>query len=294
MEKTWPIISSEYLADRRTVETCLVEIPVGTSSMDKIVVFGFDGHLFVYSGANDICAQYLMDEEEAQRLAAQWISKIEARRAFLQARNIQFLQIMIPEKSSLLPAKAPFPAFAGTPLQRAITASQGHRMDYLDARDVFDDEEALSAFPKANGHLSPSGNLKIFQVALERLGFGAPIIEFGPAQIMRSDLGDHFSGMVFYNRVSQPTSPELWHYQDGMRLLHCVDPDGHLGQQRTWSNANAPIKKRVLAFGNSFFERGGSPTGLSWWFGRWFVLIQISLKSISRTSSSVSRLSGSS
>jgi hypothetical protein len=34
----------------------------------------------------------------------------------------------------------------------------------------------------------------------------------------------------------------------------------------SWRHAEAPLPLRVLAFGNSFFERGSNCTTLSWWF----------------------------
>lgn len=266
----WPVISCEYAADRGAVETCAVEIPVGTSSADGIVVFGKDGYLFVYSGANDICSQYLMSDEDAGVIAARWNAVIQARRELARARNFRFLQMIIPEKSSLLPDKVPFQAFAGTPIQRAVTAAQDPWADYLDVRDLFDGQEALSAFPKANGHLSPLGTTRVFQAALEQVGFEPPAVAFGPPVLTRSDLGDHFGGMTFYNHVSHPISPEIETYRSGLHLTEVVSPEGHQGQRRAWNNPTAPIKKRVLAFANSFFERGDSAAHLSWWFATWF------------------------
>ena len=266
----WPVISCDYATDRGAVETCTVEIPVGTSSADKVVVFGEDGYLFVYTGGNDICAQYLMSEDDAQVVAGQWNALIQLRRERAQAGNFRFLQMIIPEKSSLLPDKTPFQAFPGTPIMRAVSHAQDQWVDYLDVRDLFDAEEALHAFPKANGHMAPFGTSRAFQVALEQLGFEPPAIAFGAPVLTRSDLGDHFSGMTFYNRVAQPVSPEIEIYRSGLRLVECGSTEGHIGQSRTWNNPTAPIKKRVLAFANSFFERGDGPAGLSWWFATWF------------------------
>ncbi len=49
------------------------------------------------------------------------------------------------------------------------------------------------------------------------------------------------------------------------------DPEqGHLGITRKFINQNAPINKRVLCFGNSFFERGGTSRCLTWFFARLF------------------------
>ena len=266
----WPVISSDFSAYRENPELCAVEIPVGTCSADTIVVFGQDGYLFVHTGANNINGQYLMPQDEAQALAAQWAETLDRRRETSKAAGVQFLQMIVPEKSSLLPQKTPFPAAAGTPLMQALSASQASHPDYIDVRVLFDADEALIAFPKANGHMSAFGSVKAFQAALARLGLEPPTITFGPPQIKRSDLSNHFGGLQFYNRVAFPNSPEIETYSAGLQEILVIEDAGHRGQRRGWSNPSAPIKKRVLAFGNSFFERGGSPECLSWWFARWF------------------------
>lgn len=55
-------------------------------------------------------------------------------------------------------------------------------------------------------------------------------------------------------------------------LVESFDPEQgrHIGIMRKWKNKNAPFKYKVIAFGNSFFERGTESTGLSWWFSRLF------------------------
>lgn len=42
--------------------------------------------------------------------------------------------------------------------------------------------------------------------------------------------------------------------------------NGFVGTKIIWKNSSAPINKKIVAFGNSFFERGASPQGFSWWF----------------------------
>ena len=44
----------------------------------------------------------------------------------------------------------------------------------------------------------------------------------------------------------------------------------HIGAKIAWRHRSAPLNLKVICFGNSFFERGGSPSGLSWWFKRLF------------------------
>jgi hypothetical protein len=54
-------------------------------------------------------------------------------------------------------------------------------------------------------------------------------------------------------------------------VINSVDPkEGRIGIRRSWRCPAAPIQMKVLVFGNSFFERGGDSTSLSWWFARIF------------------------
>jgi hypothetical protein len=53
-------------------------------------------------------------------------------------------------------------------------------------------------------------------------------------------------------------------------ILSCDPENGHQGRQRVWRNKTAPIKKIVVCFGGSSFERGENSGNLSWWFARLF------------------------
>ena len=46
--------------------------------------------------------------------------------------------------------------------------------------------------------------------------------------------------------------------------------EGHIGTKFVWKNAAAPFDLKVVAFANSFFERGGTARSLSWWCCRAF------------------------
>ncbi len=48
------------------------------------------------------------------------------------------------------------------------------------------------------------------------------------------------------------------------------DTSQHVGTHYVWRNAKAINKLKVIAFGNSFFDRGTSISCLSWWLARLF------------------------
>jgi hypothetical protein len=105
---------------------------------------------------------------------------------------------------------------------------------------------------------------------MDRLRLPKPAASFGLPQVTRCDLSDHFGGLQLYNRIAMPLPETLAIEGAGVELVHKVESVGHLGRRYIWRNRAAPIKKRVLAFGNSFFESGNMPQHLSWWFARWF------------------------
>ena len=43
----------------------------------------------------------------------------------------------------------------------------------------------------------------------------------------------------------------------------------HIGQYSIWNNPSAPIKKKVIAFGNSFFGNCLDQGCIGWWFSNY-------------------------
>jgi hypothetical protein len=86
------------------------------------------------------------------------------------------------------------------------------------------------------------------------------------------DLGNKFSGAGFLEKMELPADETLNSLGAGLSRLENYAPGdgGHIGRRLVWKNPGAPYRKRVLAFGNSFFERGEVPTTLSWWVARYF------------------------
>lgn len=264
------VVSSDFLAVRPQVELTTLQVPVGTCSIDKVVAFGRDGYLFVYEGSNGIADQYLTPAEDVEALAGQWASRIRGRRRYCLDRGMDFAQIIIPEKSSLLPELAPFPAADGTPLFKRLGAMLAGDNYFLDMRAAFDQQTRFTAYPKTNGHLSPEGTLTVFNRTLESLGLPGATAEFGPPVVTRCDLSDHFGGLQLYNLTAPLLATSLAHESAGVDLIYKYEPATHSGRRYIWRNEKAPVAKRVLAFGNSFFECGNVPQQLSWWFSRWF------------------------
>lgn len=89
-------------------------------------------------------------------------------------------------------------------------------------------------------------------------------------RLVGGDLGSKFGVGSFVEHALLP--PDGWRPGPGEpeRVDSWIPPEGHTGTRMTWVSSVPVVDAHVITFGNSFFERGGAPTGLSWWFARLF------------------------
>lgn len=269
------VISSDFRAQRPDPELSTIEVPVGTCSQDRILVVGRDGYMFVYEGSNNHPLQCCMPDEVSSPLIENWQHVIDRRRVMAREAGCQFVQIVIPEKATLLPELAPFDTYGGTPLLRALSQRYGAAEDYVDVVKLFKGDDRFIAYPKITAHMSPFGSFVMFDDVLRRLKLTAPRVDFGAPAPVQSDLADQWNGMQLYDRVSPVISDDLATAEKGLVETDRVLAERYVGTGRTWENASAPVRKRVLVFGNSFFGAGDYPPQLSWWFARWFSAFRI-------------------
>jgi hypothetical protein len=85
-------------------------------------------------------------------------------------------------------------------------------------------------------------------------------------------LSSKFGDLPLREYVMHPEPSQFHDSELGLKRTEFeLPPNGeHVGIRCVWTNTNAPVPLRVVAFGNSFFERGASGANLSWWAARWF------------------------
>jgi len=256
-----------------------VPLPVGQLSPDGTALVGHGGHVFLVEGSNDLLAQYLCppDDPAARAKAAAWVRLIAARAATCARLGPRFLQVMIPEKLSVLPDHLPRDIAAPTPLWRAIEAGIQAEPTiaphWLSALPVLTRRGLREqAFPRLDTHLSARGAYALFIAICAAMQVGRPFPE-APFTRHTDEIGDLAERLVPGVRL-----PETYHWPMAElvamwptpTLVEEHDPGRHTGRRLVWRTPDAPVQARVIAFGNSYFERGGSPRALSWWCARAF------------------------
>jgi hypothetical protein len=253
---------------------------LGAVSEDETAVIGRNGHLFLYQGSNRV-----LDLYEAtcapQDLVRAWASVYKSRAARLRSQGVPYIQILIPEKSSVLPHLVPYsvsgPSMLWQDVVHSIQMTSVGGDHLVDAHSIM----LRTEYPEVtyclqDSHLSSFGSQVIVEEIIQKY-FGAASYRLGHIEWEDrvGDLGRRFRG------ANQQVSAEKVRVLDDMsaangdilapKLIESIDPaDGNQGCRRVWTCDDAPIKSRAVCFGNSFFERGRTSTHLSWWFSRLF------------------------
>lgn len=263
-----------------------LNVPVGSRSPDGAVVVGREGHLFLLSGTNGAFTQLGADPVQRARLVEAWRGLIAARRARAAALGIRFVQLIVPEKTSLVPELLPEPETGGpTPFLAALTAALA--ADPAEHGDVLLGQAVLRAAAEAAGlpmaamlrrvdsHPSSAGMHALARAVLLHLGEDPPDLgqRFQRGQVAGGDLAEKFLPLPIIEEIDVVHARGFGRFgADPALLAEHVPPDGgHIGRQEHWRAKGAPSPRRVMAFGNSVCGTARAGQGmLSGWLARWF------------------------
>lgn len=141
-------------------------------------------------------------------------------------------------------------------------------------RDAFiEDPQRLSVIRRIDSHWTPYGAWRKFSIILNSLGFKTEEdFDFGRVAYFPGDLGNAYEYSNFREQMNFPSIAQFRHLEEKLECLERNQPenDGHVGSRFVWKNEGSHTNLRVVAFGNSFFERGSDAACLSWWAARWF------------------------
>ncbi|MBR9792485.1 MAG: hypothetical protein GYB58_12135 [Gammaproteobacteria bacterium] len=244
-------------------------LPAGIKSHYETAITGKDGHLFLYGGSNKVDKLFDHDAQLNEDLAEKWRAIIAKRFTQLEQYDCQLLQMVIPEKQSVIPGSYYREINGASPLLRHLEAQQ--LPGWFSVLEALSDDVSKDYFFKTDSHLNSHGCWRVFEAILEHLEL-APVSqpEFNRLRTMCGDLGKKFAP---YKLSEHDVSPSRFPVTSSKPELvtSFIPPDKrHIGRTYHWRN-NIPVsEKRVLVFGNSFFEKGINAHQLTWWFAHYF------------------------
>lgn len=269
-------ITKDTLARVFITKNKKIGISFDRGSNDGNVKIGSGGTLFLEKGSNKVSDIY---KDESELPVENWISIIQSRMNKSKNLNYDFFQIMIPEKSSYLYWKTPFSSKRCSNAYISITKNKKISNQIIDLINITRlDHENVGLFQEFDSHFSTLGAEKSTNYILNKLPT-SEVFDFKKILLSEplytkssGDLGQRFShdGLILDSNIvykkllydGTPLYPEITFEKE--------PESGVVGNIRVWKCKNAPIEKKIICFGNSFFERGTTSNCLSWWFSRLF------------------------
>ena len=247
----------------------------GIKSSDESTVVGRDGHLFLVEGSNRVLDLFSRPYGDAVsvEIADKWLTLIASRLSMITGLGAHFVQVVIPDKLSLTrelldgtmsQPTATLAAFEERAV-RELPASS-----YLSGLSVFAGLPFASAFRKVDTHLTPRGAFAIFSAILAMIGCkqtGAVI--FDMPFTLSGDLSQRFFGHPLYEVCHAAREPSFAAGRELVFERH-PPPGRYVGHHQIFRNAMAPIRKKAMVFGNSFFGGYLLQTSINYWMSVWF------------------------
>lgn len=249
--------------------------PEGTQSLNGVAVVGKRGHLFLKGGSNNLLAQYSMSQDRVDQIAASWHEIISDRRQALANMGIDFLQVFIPEKTTVLADLLPYAIpQTPTPLYARIVQDLSSADHFLDALPAFlSHDRPEDLFGTSDTHTTVEGAQMLAALLADRFDPAVAAAIRNVELPAVNEVGGHGDlGAKFEPHITGAPQRDVLNnlipgVTESVELLRRHTPDsGFTGSEMHWTNAASPTPLKVMVFGNSFFERGGLAWRLSWWF----------------------------
>lgn len=255
------LIDSIFLSDKLGAYKSegIVSTPKpGIISSDQTAVTGKNGWIYLYKGTNSYYETYF-DQDKAA-LGEQWVNVIEKRQKYFNEKNIMHLHIIIPNKASILPEFYPFELpRKETSILSKILANKNEKIfcPLYKWRDAIIKQ---SVFRQNDTHLTIAGNAYLTEEIISLLGLSKEIntlVETSQVENI-GDLGSKFTPGIpeFYKAPSFTSGMLDQRYID--KIFEFIPGSGLNGTSQSFKNNSPLYKKKLLIFGNSFFEKSPS------------------------------------
>lgn len=258
-----------------------ISLPVGTQSADTSAAVGLGGQLYLRGGTNRVKERYKEPESPAEKSrhsneVRSWLELAEARHSQAAHRGIRFLQMIQPEKSTVLESGLPELGCI-TPAFRDIDNVLHGESYYLSTvRDVEASRTDYGLGMPLDSHLSPVWVARLAKKIASFVDpeFSFPELDFSGRTLYECDLSRRFFGEVIPDVVPAPDPETLGPLAiSGVCVSRTGPRVGHktYGRSAQWTNPDAPIDKRVIVFGSSTSSDSNKrPYKLSYWGSRIF------------------------
>lgn len=245
------------------------EITVGAVAENRSAVIGREGWCFIYEGSNNYRAGYL--EADAEGKGLQWASLVEQRRRESMRLGAKFLQVIVPNKLSVLSECFPEKLDTNVTFILQNFLSSPVREEVLVPLEIFRKESIRECvFRRNDSHLTVGGNALLTELILEKLGITGYVSELVVTKRSqhKGDLGGKYSPAVEEDLATPAFDRGFLDQRRVEKVREIISPSFN-GTHQVFKNENAPIKEKIVVFGNSFFERVPS-WGLSPFFAALF------------------------
>jgi hypothetical protein len=251
-----------------------VYLKTGLMSGDRTAKLGQDGHLFLVEGSNNVLELFDRSHRDpaSTMVAEQWITLIKRRIDSVHALGARFIQIIIPDKISvdreLLDGSLSIPT-ATLAAFEVRCANEIPSACYLSGLSTFAKLPPGTAFRKIDTHLTPEGAFAVFSEICLMLGSASVgNLRFDIPCVVSGDLAHRFFGHDLFDINYCAAQPG---FLRGRRLVAEVAPPvGRvIGMRQVFMNDAAPIDKKVIVFGNSFFAGHNWQGYINYWMSCW-------------------------
>ncbi|NHN85096.1 hypothetical protein GOB93_10645 [Acetobacter musti] len=252
-----------------------LHVKVGTVSPDLQCEVGTGGHLFLTRGSNNVLSIYdhAYNEKEVEETAEKWVNLFKARLDFCNSLGARFIEVIIPDKLSVLREQYDGMGSAPSPLLQMLECkiSKNKLSDnYVSGLQSIEKIGFIKAFRKIDTHFHPIGGHSVFKDICRKISscYNIPA-QFNIDYITTGDIGKRFFGQDLYEVCSRAPHPA---FHSGRKILEQIQPQSgsFTGGRVVFKNDKAPFGEKVVGFGNSFMNDYESQASLGYWFSTFF------------------------
>lgn len=255
-----------------------MQLEVGAISPCGDAIIGRFGHIFLLNGSNNLHDQYVQPTTALEK----WLKIITTRASSCASMGVDFLQVVVPEKQSIMSDMYPLSKPNLTPTLLGINEIFSSSKFYINAYDLLAclyRYKGIDPYRHGDTHLTSHGYIELAAAVAGRYCRRTQIDLLSGVELeytkLRGDLLTKFYGKYRREKVGIPC-PYTQFFSGEVSCSKFIEhPRGKKsGVSAIYTNSCPRIAKKVLLFGNSMSERGLHPLGLTWWLARLFKKVE--------------------